>query len=115
MKALPAAMPLEIFEGNPNACYMLSASLEITYCNPAWNDFAAENNGRHLLAERVVNRPVLEFFTPVMRDYYAEIFTRARRTLEMQSQEYECSSPEIYRFFQMQIYPLTRGFAVINS
>ncbi|HEY3769751.1 MAG TPA: hypothetical protein VGN44_13850 [Candidatus Angelobacter sp.] len=115
MKTLPAGMPLAIFENNPNACYTLGADLEITYCNRAWDCFAAENNGHGLLAESVLHRPVLEFFTPVMRDYYAEIFIRARQTLEIQCQEYECSSPEIFRFFRMQIYPLKNGFAVINS
>jgi hypothetical protein len=115
MNVLPAAMPVAIFENNPNACYMLGPNLEITYCNPAWNRFAAENGGRDLLAESVLHRPVLEFFTPVMRNYYSEVFTRAQQKGEMQCQEYECSSPEIFRFFQMQIYPLQSGFAVINS
>lgn len=108
-------MPVEVLKSNPSACYMLGADLEITYCNPAWNRFATENGGTGLLAESVLNRPVLEFFTPVMRDYYARLFARARQKREMQRQEYECSSPEIFRFFQMQIYPLKNGFAVINS
>lgn len=115
MKELPSDMPRTIFENNPSACYTLGADLEITYCNPAWNHFAAENGGRGLLAESVLNRPLFEFFTPVMRDYYAGLFFRARHKREMQCQEYECSSPELFRSFQMQIYPLKNGFAVINS
>ena len=115
MKELPAGMSAAIFENNPSACYTLGPDLEITYCNPAWDRFAAENDGHNLPAESVLNRPLLEFFTPVMRDYYAGLFSRARQTQKMHCQEYECSSPEIFRSFQMQIYPLKSGFAVINS
>jgi hypothetical protein len=115
MKDLPSNMPLSVLENNPSACYTLGADLEITYCNPAWNRFAADNGGVNLLADKVLHRPVLEFFTPVMSDYYAELFARARQKREMQCQEYECSSPEIFRFFRMQIYPFKNGFAVVNS
>jgi hypothetical protein len=115
MMELPSGMPLAVFENNPSTCYMLGADLEITYCNPAWDRFAAENGGAGLVAESVLNRPVLDFFTTVMRDYYADLLARAGDTREMQCQEYECSSAAVFRSFQMQIYPLKNGFAVVNS
>jgi hypothetical protein len=115
MMELPSGIPLTVFENNPSACYMLGADLEITYCNPAWDRFAAENGGASLAAQSVLYRPVLQFFTTVMRDYYAGLFALARETGEMQCQEYECSSPEIFRSFQMQIYPLKNGLAIVNS
>ena len=112
---LPQDIPLTVLESNPSTCYMLGAGLEITYCNPAWNRFAAENGGVGLLAESVLNRPVLQYFTPVMRDYYSDLFARARDERQMLCQEYECSSAETFRSFQMQIYPLKDGFAIVNS
>jgi hypothetical protein len=105
-------------ESSPHACFALTESLEICYCNSAWDSFARENSAEPaVLAASVLHRPFLEFVPEDLRPVYREIFERARAQGRMQSQDYECSSAEVFRVYRMQAYPLQPGcgFVVVNS
>lgn len=114
---LPDKIPAAV-EASPHACFALTESLEICYCNPAWDTFALENSAEAgVLAASVLHKPFLEFIPEDLRLVYREIFQRARALGRMQSQDYECSSAEVFRIYRMQVYPLQPGcgFAVVNS
>jgi hypothetical protein len=117
-RRLPQELPEEILEGSPYACFVLTESLDIAYCNAAWDRFALQNGGAdRVLAAQIVSRNLLDFIAPELKDYHAGLFAQARSLGRAVSHDYECSSPSVFRQFRMQIYPLLagRGFTVINS
>jgi hypothetical protein len=116
-KKLPDKMPAAV-ESSPHACFALTESLDICYCNPAWDRFALENSAESgALAASVLHKPFLQFVPEDLRLFYQEIFQRVRALGRMQSQDYECSSAQVFRVYRMQVYPLQPGcgFVVINS
>jgi hypothetical protein len=114
---LPDKIPTAL-ETNPHACFALTESLEFSYCNPAWDRFALENQGSPaVLAKDVLRKSFLEFVPELLKEHYAGLFQLARATGRMQSQDYECSSAQKFRIYRMQAYPLQKGlgFLVVNS
>jgi hypothetical protein len=117
----PAILPDKIpaaLESSPHVCFALSESLDFSYCNPAWNRFAQENGGGpDVLSARVLRKPFLQFVPEELIGHFHCLFKEARAAGRMQDQDYECSSPETFRIYRMQIYPMRpgSGFAVINS
>jgi hypothetical protein len=114
---LPDKIPAAL-EGCPGACFALTESLEICYCNTAWNRFALENHGDPgVLAPGVINKPFLQFVPRELEQHFRNLFWKARASGRVQSQDYECSTPELFRIYRMYIYPLQagHGFVVINS
>jgi hypothetical protein len=110
---IPAAM-----ESCRHPCFGLTESLEICYCNSAWDRFALENGGgAEVLAQGVIHKPFLQFVPRELEQHFRKLFWTARALGHVQTQDYECSSAELFRVFRMQIYPLEpgRGFVVINS
>lgn len=107
---------MEVLESCPDPCFALSESLDITYCNTGWNNFALLNQGGpEVLGARVVSRNLLDFIPDDLKSYHAGLFAKARALGQPVSHDYECSSATMFRLFRMQIYPLDQGFAVINS
>jgi hypothetical protein len=116
-KRLPDKIPAAL-ETSPHPCFALTESLKFSYCNPAWDRFASENQGPPgVLAKNVLHRSFLDFVPEQLRAHYAGLFRRARATGRMQSQDYECSSAQRFRIYRMQVYPLQKGFGflVMNS
>lgn len=114
---LPDKIPASV-ESSPHACFALTESLDIFYCNAAWDRFALENSAAPgVLAASVLHKPFLQFVPEDMHLVYGKIFQRARAQGRMQSLDYECSSARVFRVYRMQAYPLKpgRGFVVINS
>jgi hypothetical protein len=115
---LPRGVPKRVLEGSPYACFALNESLEIAYCNSAWDRFALKNGGtQRVLAAKVCSRNLFEFIPEELKDFYSGLFARARRLGCEVTHDYECSTPDAFRLFRMQIYPLRagEGFIVINS
>jgi hypothetical protein len=114
---LPGEIPAAV-ESSPHVSFAVTESLDIYYCNPAWDRFASENEGSPVvLAKGVLHKSFLEFVPEQLKAHYAGLFQRVRTTSRMQSQNYECSSAHQFRIYRMQIYPLQKGmgFLVINS
>ena len=118
LKQLPEAIPDAVMESNPHACFALTESLDISYCNRAWDRFAIENGGRpNVLARNVMHKPFLEYVPGELIPNFQALFATVRSLGRPQAQDYECSSAEVFRLYRMQVYPLKAGcgFAVINS
>ncbi|MGZ4872113.1 MAG: hypothetical protein ACXVK3_09495, partial [Candidatus Angelobacter sp.] len=114
---LPDKMPAAV-ESSPHACFCLTESLDFCYCNSAWDRFALENGGGlDVLAAAVLHKPFLQFVPDDLRENFKNLFHRVRTLGRLQSQDYECSSPQLFRVYRMQVYPLQPGcgFVVINS
>lgn len=114
-RSLPETAVREVLEGCSEPCFTVTESLQIQFCNAAWDRFALANNGAEAVRERVIARNLLDFIPSDLKTFYAALFGGARRTDEPVSHDYECSSNSVFRLYRMLIYPLERGFAVINS
>jgi hypothetical protein len=113
---LPRAFPRQVLESCPDSCFAVSESLDITYCNKAWDRFAEQNQGApEFFAARVVSRNLLDFIPEDIRKYHADLFKKARARGQPVSHDYECSSANVFRLYRMQIYPLESGFVIINA
>lgn len=114
---LPMGVPRSVLERSKAVICALGPDLRITYCNPAWDEFARENAGQDVLAQGVVGSRLLEVVAEPLKAFYQEIFERARATGLVQEFDYECSSAEVYRNFHMQVLPLQdgHGFLVMHS
>jgi hypothetical protein len=114
---LPGEIPAAV-KSSPHVSFAVTESLDIYYCNPAWDRFALENGGRpNVLAARVLYQPFLKFVPAGLKTYFTNLFRIVRSTGRLQSQNYECSSPQLFRIYHMQVYPMHpgSGFLVINS
>jgi hypothetical protein len=103
------------FDGDPSVIYVLDRGMRLRSCNPAWDRFAKENSGEHLLRPMILGRPVFDFISGVLADYYRDLFARILESGVDWHQEYECSSPEVMRTFAMHIYPVHGELLIVNS
>jgi len=114
-KPVGGAIPIGTLEASRDVCCQLNGDLRIIYCNPAWDRFALANNGGFALSDRVRGSVIMDFTPPELLEFYKAAFASARDAVV--EFEYECSSPDFYRIFQMQILPLEQptGYTVINA
>jgi len=114
-KPVGGTLPISTLEASRDVAYQLNSDLQIVYCNPAWDRFALANNGGLALADRVLGSTIMDFVPPELLEFYRAVFASARDTVV--EFDYECSSPDSYRTFEMQILPVEEpnGYAVINA
>ena len=75
---LPDKIPAAL-ESCPHACFALTESLEISYCNAAWDRFALENGGGPEHAgSRVISKPFLQFVPRDLEQHFRNLFRTAR-------------------------------------
>jgi hypothetical protein len=109
--------PTSIVEADNAVIFCLDPELIITYCNPAWDQFAIQNGGPELCRPMPVGRCVLDFIGGPDRGYFKKHYDHTLQQSEPWEREYECSSSDVYRKFQMRVLPMqsVRGLFVINS
>jgi len=112
-----AGLSIEDLESEQAVVYVLDSDLRLVYCNPAWDEFAASNNGDGLEWSGPRGTPILEAIAEPLRSYYEDGFRRVREAGETWEHDFECSSSELYRRYHMQVKPLegAGGFLIINS
>jgi len=108
---------LESLELEPGSAYVISRSLQVTHASSGWARFATLNGAPFLAS--VANRPldVMLATGAPLRPYYRAAFARLLAGEEVWTHVYECSSPELFRIFSMEVYPLPEhaGLIVTNS
>lgn len=114
-KPVGGAIPMSTLESSGDVSCQLNSDLRIIYCNPAWDRFALANNGGLALSDRVLGSIIMDFVPPELIEFYIAAFASARYAVV--DFDYECSSPDLYRSFQMQILPIEEpeGYTVINA
>lgn len=114
---LPTDVPRSVLERSQAVICVLDSDLRITYCNPAWDEFARQNAGQSVMTQGVAGSRLLEVVAEPLQAFYQGIFAQAGVTGQVQEFDYECSSAEIYRTFHMQVLPLKHGhgFLVMHS
>src|SRR4051794_13130717 len=107
----------EPLESDPAVIFALDRDLRITYCNRAWEEFAAANGGVHLRREFVCGRPVLDLISGSVVVFSRRLYPSVLEPAEPCRHDYECSSPEQFRRFAMHVYPASgwSGLIVVHS
>jgi len=102
--------------------YGIRPDFRLAYFNDAWVQFARNNGGApSLMSPECFGLSVLDITPEDLRPFYVELFTRAIASITARPQsishEYECSSPDTYRRYAMNLYRLGtgQGLLVVNA
>jgi hypothetical protein len=119
--ATPSAAPnlndlLAALEQSPDVSFALDPDLRLIFRNEAWNRFAAENDAPELAGRDVIGTDLRRVIGGELLLFYSAGFEKVERERVAWECCYECSSPELFRKFRMQIQPLApSGYVVRNS
>jgi hypothetical protein len=108
-------------DAQPGAVFGLWSDYTLAYLNPAWQRFAAENEGQPEVASRWgLGAYFFDAIPHSLEPFYRELLEGAPEPgLELHpiNHEYECSSPELYRVFHLLLYtlPKRQGYLFVNS
>jgi hypothetical protein len=84
-------------------CCVLDASLRFVYCNPAWDQFGALNNGTAAVTGAVLHRrPLLEFVPEVIRPFFESRLRSLHDHGCVWYHRYQCCSPDQFRLYELQ-------------
>ena len=108
---------LESLQHSPTVTFIVDSKYRITYCNPAWNRFAAGNGAPQLTSEAVLGSNLFDAIPDVLRPVYSDAFRQVLSTGKVWEKLYECSSSAVFRRFRMRIHLLKpqHCFVVTNS
>ena len=102
-------------EMNPSVIYIINSRFQLVYCNRAWDIFAIENGGKNLERQQIVGMSALEISPGFLRNFYESRFSVVLENQNVSEHSYECSSPNVYRRFNMRILPLGRKYLMIEN
>lgn len=102
---------------NSDVICLLDADLRIVYCNPAWDHFAQENDGRTCRAADVIGRHLLHAIPETLARFFRTVFETVRSSEQPFDFDYECSSALQFRMFRMRILPVAGAgeFMVVHT
>ncbi|MGA9527050.1 MAG: PAS domain-containing protein [Terriglobales bacterium] len=107
---------LHTLESSPMVSYAVDENLQVQYCNPAWDRFAVDNGAPELKAERALGTDLRHVIPEDLRPFYLQAFEQAEKSGTVWECLYECSSPQVFRKFQMRIHPLRPpGWALVTN
>ena len=108
---------VKALDDSPTVSYIVDERFRFVHCNPAWDRFASENGGRGLEREKMIGADLFASIPGVLEDAYRKAFQSLDATRPVWVKAYECSSPELFRTFQMRIHlleGLSSRFLVTN-
>ena len=111
------ALTRSALELDPSVIYFVDRHLNIIWCNAAWDRFARENRGLHLVREQMMGFPLLRAFPETLVDFYTSLYQSVLATGVPASHGFECSSDTIYRRIHLYVLrnPHEFGLILINS
>ena len=97
-----APLPTDAVASTP-ILYRIDAHDRIVEVNPAWEQFAAENDGRAMSRKDVIGRDLFSCITdPTLEHLYSELIARARKGKPVKFL-FRCDAPSCRRTFEMRI------------
>lgn len=103
----PPLISLPTFDRSDDIVCALDDELRIVYCNPAWDRFAAENDGEGCESKRVIGTPILSHISEPLTRFFRTTFEVVLESGDPFEFDYECSSGLTYRMFRMRIQPVS--------
>jgi hypothetical protein len=101
-------------EGDPSTVVAIDSRGTILWTNAAWDSFARDNGGT-LVLERF--RPGSSYFEGIsgsLRGFYERAFRSALGSGTVFEQEYECSSPDVFRLMHLRALPIPGGALLLE-
>lgn len=111
----------DTLDAHPASVVGLLPDMRIAWVNKAWRGFASANEGQPAIDERWgIGANYLDAVPAPLRAFYERLLARVPddgAAMHPVSHAYECSSPETFRKFNMQVYglPNRAGYVIINS
>jgi hypothetical protein len=108
----------EELDNHYGAIFGLLPDLRLAAFNRSWFDFARDNGGEPAISrDWPLGRSVLDAVPEPLRPFYEQAFTHCLSSGSPWEHEYECSSPEVYRWYHQRLLPLGDGdgLLVVNS
>ena len=106
---------VETLRADSAVCYLLDSDLNIAYANPAWDQFARDNDGSQLTADTVIGTNIFEVIPTVLRPFYTRVFEQVRSTAVVWQHIYECSGPERFRKFRMRLHLMDPDWLMVSN
>ncbi len=109
-----AGFDLDALDASEDVVLVLDAELRIRGVNAAYLRFGAENGDPGVCSRDLLGSSAVEVAHEPARSRAAALYRAALRDGDVVTDEYECSSPERHRRFQLSCYPLpgARGLLV---
>jgi hypothetical protein len=105
-----------VLEESEAVCFALDLDLRLTYRNPAWDKFALQNGAPELASDAVCRTDLRQVIGRDLIPFYTAAFEKVARDSALWECAYECSSPQVFRKFRMQIHLLApSGYLVRNN
>ncbi len=110
---------IALLEQHPGTVYGLWPDFTLAYMNPAWFRFARDNQGEPVIStDWIRGRRITDALPEVLHPFYVELYLRGLENSSDQPllHDYECSSAQEYRCFNMSLHNLGfgAGLLVIN-
>ncbi len=102
---LRAAFDEASLEESRSTLVAVAPTGEILWVNCAWWDFARANGGDEVPTRFGVGASYFDGIAPPLRAYYEEALAGALRAAEPFEQDYECSSPDVFRLHHLRALP----------
>ena len=104
---------IDSIRNSQDTTYVLDSDFKLRAYNQAWVDFAHENGGKELLTQFPLGSSILEAFPEVLLPFYRSAYEKSLKNRTMFEHDYECSSPDLYRYFHQTVYPLNKAAGLI--
>lgn len=104
----------ETIEKSKHSIYAVSKNFELIYFNPAWFEFAKQNNGEPNISKKFkIGTNLFDGIKGIVSEYYLDKYSKVLKTQKPWNHEYQCSSNTTYREFFQNVYPLKNGEAIL--
>lgn len=109
-------LDVDFLSNSNDVVYIVDNSLKIRAFNEAWCSFAKNNNGKAILTRFPLGTDIAAVCVEPIKGYIVKAYERALRENAPFAHKYECSSPEIYRVFYQNAYPIigSEGLLITN-
>ena len=93
----------------------MDSKLSTTYTNPAWDQFARDNDGSDLTADAVNGTNIFQVIPRILRPFYTRVFDEVRSRAEIWQHIYQCSGPQRFGKFRMRVHLLNPNWLMVSN
>lgn len=108
---LEGAFSASELDASKSTIAVIDRSGDILWVNAAWRRFAQENGGQ---PDAYDHGSYFDGILPPLREYYRDIFAEALDRGTVFTQEYECSSNDIHRRYQLRALPIDKQALILE-
>jgi len=105
---------MDALERDPSTVVAIDPHGRILWTNAAWDRFARSNGGALVLERFGPGSSYFEGISGPLRGYYEDAFRSALRSGTVFEQEYECSSPDVFRLMHLRALPIPAGALLLQ-